>query len=334
MHQRAYGACVLFVTVLACSGGSAGPGSPPALLARTGHAMAYDAGHHAVVLFGGLGPTAAGGAIEDQRSLWSWNGQGWSLVSTGTGGPSPRNTAGLVFDAAVGRLVVFSGRQGTTPTAQGLADTWEWNGAAWSPVTGSTPGARVHFAIAYDAGRLRTVLYGGFDPSHGTDLQDVWERNGSVWGTTGVMGRDSTFAPVAVYDATAAVTWIFVSRTTDRTMLTYAWNGDSLHLANGAGPALTGYAAAPLVAASGALVFGGSDGVTLLADTWRWDGSTWTKLAPSTAPPGRIGHAMALDAARGKVVLYGGETQAGPLSDTWEFDGTTWTHVAAAPPAP
>lgn len=69
-----------------------------------------------------------------------------------------------------------------------------------------------------------------------------------------------------------------------------------------------------------------------LADTWEWDGTTWTQRSPTTVPPVRSQHAMAYDSQRGRVVLFGGITNgpnpwssAVPLGDTWEWDGTDWT---------
>jgi hypothetical protein len=67
-------------------------------------------------------------------------------------------------------------------------------------------------------------------------------------------------------------------------------------------------------------------GETVEPQTWRWDGTTWTRLT-GTQPPLRYNAAMAFDRDRGRVVLFGGEVGAGTpdLSDTWEFDGTAWS---------
>lgn len=67
-------------------------------------------------------------------------------------------------------------------------------------------------------------------------------------------------------------------------------------------------------------------------DTWTFDGSTWTQLAPAVSPPARPGGELVYDLWRGVVVLYGG-TSASPiggssLSDTWEWNGVTWTQIA------
>lgn len=61
------------------------------------------------------------------------------------------------------------------------------------------------------------------------------------------------------------------------------------------------------------VVFGGNDHN---AQTWLFDGTTWTLTSPATAPPGRYSSAMAYDAARGVVVLFGGN-ESPVLGDTW-----------------
>jgi hypothetical protein len=88
------------------------------------------------------------------------------------------------------------------------------------------------------------------------------------------------------------------------------------------------------------VLFGGltpSPTLRLLADTWTWDGTTWTQQHPKVHPSARDVASMADDGATGNVVLFGG---ALPRPDsvsggTWTWDGTTWTkqHPATSPPA-
>ncbi|MGO8995935.1 MAG: hypothetical protein ACLQVI_21690 [Polyangiaceae bacterium] len=67
------------------------------------------------------------------------------------------------------------------------------------------------------------------------------------------------------------------------------------------------------------------------ADTWTFNGTTWTKQTPSTAPTARFGHGMAYDSTRNVVVLYGGIPSAGlDDSDTWEWNGSSWTKMSPA----
>ena len=56
------------------------------------------------------------------------------------------------------------------------------------------------------------------------------------------------------------------------------------------------------------------------ADTWSWDGTTWTQQAPAASPPARFLSPMAYDAATGTMVLFGGLTQSSnALHDTWTW---------------
>jgi hypothetical protein len=83
------------------------------------------------------------------------------------------------------------------------------------------------------------------------------------------------------------------------------------------------------------VLFGGLGSSGYLGDTWIFNGTTWTQLAPATSPSARHGASMVYDPATGDMVLFGGLGSSGYLSDTWTFNGTTWTLLspAARPPA-
>ena len=82
----------------------------------------------------------------------------------------------MAFDRQTGRVLLYGG-VGATP----FGDLWQWDGAQWTeiPLTGPTPGKRFGHAMAYDAERGRTVLYGGFQD--GKALGDTWEWDGTQW---------------------------------------------------------------------------------------------------------------------------------------------------------
>lgn len=83
------------------------------------------------------------------------------------------------------------------------------------------------------------------------------------------------------------------------------------------------------------VLFGGENSLGLLADTWVWNGATWTPKSPTHSPPPRYSHVMAYDAAHGQTVLFGGlDSNNFILPDMWVWDGTDWTNVTPAPPAP
>jgi hypothetical protein len=84
------------------------------------------------------------------------------------------------------------------------------------------------------------------------------------------------------------------------------------------------------------VLFGGANGAAF-ADTWEWDGTSWTHRAPANTPPARTLHALAYDLARGRSVLFGGAGSSPNflLADTWEWDGANWTQrfPLQSPPA-
>jgi hypothetical protein len=137
---------------------------------RWGAGMVYDAAHALTVLFGGAG----GGVTGYFNDTWTWK----SATSTWTQvcaqppcmGPPARTDLGMAFDALPGKTVIFGGSAGNPQ----FADTWEWDGAAWSnPVGSNAPSARDQVAMTYDTKRARVVLFGG--NAGGTPLADTWE---------------------------------------------------------------------------------------------------------------------------------------------------------------
>jgi hypothetical protein len=81
------------------------------------------------------------------------------------------------------------------------------------------------------------------------------------------------------------------------------------------------------------VLFGGSNLLGNLNDTWEWDGRAWAEVA-DTGPSGRTSFGMVYDDARQRIVLFGGSSGSGSLGDTWEWDGEDWTQVADIGPAP
>jgi hypothetical protein len=145
---------------------------PPA---RTVAQLAYDSKRGRTVLFGGYDNT-------QQRTLgdtWEWDGAQWTKRADS--GPPPRYQHVMTYDAARGRTVLFGGNtegryDRDAPTRGLLGDTWEWDGARWTPAPGAGPTRRDHHALAYDEGRAKVVMFGGWD---GKFLEDLWEWDGA-----------------------------------------------------------------------------------------------------------------------------------------------------------
>jgi hypothetical protein len=72
--------------------------------------------------------------------------------------------------------------------------------------------------------------------------------------------------------------------------------------------------------------------MTLLTDTWEWDGTAWHLIDSVGAPP-RVHGGMAYDAGRGVTVLFGGGGDGDSVrADTWEWSGAGWQRRADGPP--
>jgi hypothetical protein len=90
-----------------------------------------------------------------------------------------------------------------------------------------------------------------------------------------------------------------------------------------------------LITAAGAnkaVMFGGSNVLNFLNETWVWNGSakTWTLVSPATSPQARVDHMFA--GGPTFCVLFGGKNSNSLLGDTWKFDGSTWTQLTPTTP--
>ena len=142
--------------------------------------LVYDPVREVIVLFGGFRPGMSGGVSNE---LWEWDGTNWSQRLSAHSPPACYQ-AGLAFDEARGRLVLFGGRSIFSGSTGFLGDVWEWDGADWMqqipPAGTPVPEARTFHILAYDSLRRVTVLVGGISAA-GVDFDDVWEWDGHRW---------------------------------------------------------------------------------------------------------------------------------------------------------
>jgi hypothetical protein len=97
----------------------------------------------------------------------------------------------------------------------------------------------------------------------------------------------------------------------------------SLETACSTGPA------ADSSSSGGLVLFGGGDDAVASDDTWRFDGTSWTRLSPAHMPPRRTQATMApLD---GQLVLTGGTTLSS-TGDVWIWSGEDWRDATPATP--
>ncbi len=160
-----------------------------------------------------------------------------------------------------------------------------------TPVPLAMPG-RVFGAASGDASGTSVVLYGGQVPNGNAAYGDTW-----------VNGADGVWTPrcgTTRKGATAAC-------------------GPGSRDGHGMGDAH-----------GGAILFGGFPGPLGNApegDTWRWNGTTWTRVCTAaTCGPGPRG-LMAMAGNGTIAVMFGGITGSGLANDTWVFNGTGWSQV-------
>jgi len=209
-------------------------------------------------------------------------------------------------------LAVASCGPSSVRTAAGYNDTWTWDGQPWTDrSTPDRPPARRGGMLAFDSARGAAVLFGGEDLG-GRMLDDTWTWDGRHWNARSPKHHPSARnGAVGVYDSARQVVWLFA-----------------------------GFSARS------------SDGrPTLHHDVWKWDGSDWTNLTPSSSPlvlsygeayplvvkgASWNGPAITFDGASNNVVVVGLFTDPNALEvfETWTWDGAAWKVTAETPRPP
>jgi hypothetical protein len=139
---------------------------------RWAGAMAFDAKHNEIVLFGGAN------ANKLYDDTWVYDGVTW-VERAPLHRPSPRANPTMTYDAARKVIVLFGGDSATKPTTYS-GETWTWDGSDWTLMEPAVrPAPRSHVSLSFDPIRSRTVLFGGIN---GLGLfADTWEWDGASW---------------------------------------------------------------------------------------------------------------------------------------------------------
>ncbi len=304
-------------------------GDPPA---RDYGGMAFDSLHQATVLFGGYTFTST--TESTPSDTWTWSGSDWAVTASALLlSPPERAYHAMTYDARRGRAVLFGGwdSNASTPYAD---DTWVDDANGWSraSVGGQQPPRRSDHALAYDSARDRVVLFGGYVPGTGS-VGDTWELDGTTWVQASPMTVPSAREDhQLIYDARLGVTVLFGGLGPSSSFAdTWEWDGTSwtdVTPATGSPPARYAFGMAYDSSRDRVVVFGGVDvSSSFLADTWEWDGTSWTELSPATSPPPSVFCSMTYDPVQRRVVLLGAQSN-------WLWDGTQWTEQELQSTAP
>jgi N-acetylneuraminic acid mutarotase len=203
-------------------------------------------------------------------------------------GPTALHGSRMVYDEGSDRMIVFGG-DAFSPASM-TDETWalDLDGATWEEMQPKErPPIRTYYAMAYDAGSDRVILFGGAGPSIGEPFGDTWAYDFDTDSWERMEPKRSpparTYA-VAAYDA-ASDRVILYGGSVDEEVATFqdTWAYD-------------------------------------------YERDTWTKLAPK-GPMGVLAwHAMA-PSPEGVVLFGGGITRDDYVADTWIFDTQkgTWS---------
>jgi len=292
----------------------------PIMATHVDGAMSYDVDRGAVIAFGGHTLTGSPTAIPN--ATWELREGVWTS-STPTGSPIARSGHVMVYDEARRNTILFGGISSGLGTHYG--DTCIFDSATWSCSTPSTtPAPRRNTAIAYDANRKRTVLYGGTNgTSIGNFFGDTWEWNGSSWqsmsptvspGPRGMhaLGYDPRRQRIVLYGGSYGGTNYYD---------TWEYNGTTWSpITTNAHPRASSDARFSYDAARGTLLlFGGRDPTSYYNDVWEWDGATWRRLDIQTGLPAlRSRHQQAYDPITHATVMTSGSGTAA-YNDSWQL---------------
>lgn len=277
------------------------------------HAMAYDAAHDQVVLFGGW--DQSGNWL---NGTWIWDGNDWRQLHPATNPPGRAYTS-MLYNPISGKVFMFGGNGYTSDWNQ-IDDTWEWDGTNWTQLpTPTAPSPRYGHAMTYDAARNEIVLFGGMldttNPSlsPSTFYSDTWAWDGTRW-------KQKTTA------VSPAARWAH--------QMGYDPNLKQVVMIGGQG--------AKDISVSPPFTWD----IDMHEETWTWDGTSWQQRFPNKSPEFSYAYGMIYDATLKTLVVHLGDDlhcatrgpktyllQIGPTADAFSIPSSGGTTLASSGPA-
>jgi hypothetical protein len=255
---------------------------------------------------------------------------GWRPIKSGVA-PSPRYGAKIAYDTHRGVAVLFGGVFGFWECGEckytSYTETWEWNGDSWAQIpTEVSPPERGDFAMAYDAHRKVTLLFGGSNKSG--YLQDTWEWNGREWKQIFPASKP----PARVYHAMAydpgrKEVIVFGGEIAPGDVIKDAWAWDGQEWQSipiNTDTFLNGNSVVYNHVTNGLMA--------VRYGTWFWDGYGWHNERYDPIPCCRQLEGLAYDSTNAQVVLFGGSYLNGDdivdhVGDTWIFNAQGWEEL-------
>jgi hypothetical protein len=248
--------------------------------------------------------------------------------------PTARTSSRMVFDASLGRIVLFGGV--TSPDNSGklydLGDTWAWTGLRWVRLyPAHHPSARSGETLVWDGGRSRILLFGGVTGT--TSLDDTWVFENGDWRDLALSPAPSPRAFAAgMYDpASDKVVFYGGGTTTVSNFDTWTFNGSAWTQLTDGDPRLN-YPMMVYDELRHQLLLVGAQETTREARMYVWSGSGWTRITPAHLPACVQQGAITYEQHNDRVLLIAGTCTTGVAADeTWEWDGIDWTKLSPSP---
>ena len=291
--------CCMFAASLAAQATWSLTPTPLAPSARTNHAAAYDVIRGRLVMFGGQPAT---------NDTWELAGATWVQPATAQS-PVARMGHWMAYDVGRGRVVLFGGSTDGSDSGA-LGDTWEWDGVNWTQrLPAQSPTPRLAHAMTADWVNNRVVLFGGRD-FQGVHRNDTWAWDGTNWALLATTGP----SPRCCFDLTQDIARarIVLFGGWNQTNRSDTWEFDGLAWQQ----------MQPLVSPTprwghrtsydpprNQLILNG--GIAGGAETWQWDGVTWTLLDASRHG---VNHVIHHDWQVGRATMF-----SGGVDTTWTF---------------
>ena len=296
-----------------------------------------------------------------QGVVWGWDGISWEKVATysADGVNGPQGSPFAAYFEKDELLVTLYTSHYIRPLK-----TWIHDGDSWQD-TGPqhyasfpTPGARQYAGSAFDPGRGRMVLMGGYTGTFSEIdyASDTWEWNGHYWEEIEVTDSEGDGGPTAIYQHAMAFAdhinggeVLLFGGTTNNNFTNQSWIYDGtrwmqlniLDVVTGDGNPMARFHHNiaydsdnhHMVLFGGREAWGSSSG---LQDTWElgsyFSANEWDLMNPQDPqgdgnPAKRFAFGIAYDDALNKTVMYGGQYYMDRWSDTWEWDGASWDLV-------
>lgn len=295
--------------------------------ARSLPGLVWHDGMQRMILFGGETRRDSSQTRYHLNDTWQWNGKTWSQLYPNNPPPGRAGHA-MVYDPWADRIVAFGGKDGLDPDDSNVAtlrnDTWELSGGEWRPLeTTTAPSPRQQPGYAFDIGRNRMVVYGGF-AEDGTSLFDTWILEDSTW--TQLTGGPQVRNPSMVHDPVRQQTLMLGSDASNATVM-YELVGDAWQQLTPENlPECVRFSAMTFEKRFTRVVFQGGachENFQTVAETWLWHGDDWVMLEPFPTPGRVTGFGLANDPVRAETVMFGG-VDFSERSYTYIFRNNNW----------